>query len=102
MLFSSTKFDTLVQSLGQRISVRFPPVIANDPERAVSQKRTEEILNEIFATALQPERNDKIGFVGKARLKTAFRRELHATGYDEKFVDFATDRLFEQLRRGSG
>jgi hypothetical protein len=102
MLFSSRKFDTLVQGLGQRIGVRFPPVIANDPERAVSQNRIEEILDEIFAETLQPEREDQIGFVSKARLRNAFRRKLREIGYDERFVDFATDKLIEQLVREAG
>ena len=100
MLFSSRKFDTLVQGLGQRISVRFPPVIANDPERTVSRIRIEEILDEIFAQTLQPEREDQIGFVSKARLRNAFRRQLREIGYDEKFVDFTTGKLIEHLMRG--
>jgi hypothetical protein len=102
MLFSSRKFDTLVQGLGQRISVRFPPVIANDPERAVARMRIEEILDEIFAETLQPESEDPIGFVSKARLRNAFRRELREIGYDEKFVDFATDKLIGRLVRAAG
>ena len=102
MLFPSGKFDTLVQGLGQRISVRFPPVIANDPERTVPRKRIEEILDEIFAETLQPEREDRIGFLSKARLRNAFRRELREIGYEEKFVDFATGKLIEQLVRGAG
>ena len=101
MLFSSSKFGILVQGLGQRIRVRFPPVIANDPERAVSRGRIQEILDEIFAETLQTEREDQIGFVGKARLKNAFRRELREIGYDEKFVDFATGKLIDRLVRGS-
>jgi hypothetical protein len=101
MLFSSNKFDIPVQRLGQRISVRFPPVIANDPERAVSQMRIQEILDEIFDEALQTEREDQIGFLSKARLKNAFRRELREIGYDEKFVDFATDKLIDRLVRGA-
>lgn len=100
MLFSG-RFDTLVQGLGQRISVRFPPVIANDPERTVPRKRIEEILDEIFAETLQPEREDQIGFLSKTRLRNAFRRELREIGYEEKFVDFATDKLIEQLVRGA-
>ena len=102
MLFSSSKFDILVQRLGQRISLRFPPVIANDPERAVSQMRIQEILDEIFDEALQTEREDQIGFLSKARLKNAFRRELREIGYDEKFVDFATDKLIDRLVRAAG
>lgn len=102
MLPSSGKFHTLVQGLGQRISLRFPPVIANDPERAVPRRRIEEILDEIFAETLLAERENPIGFLSKMRLRNAFRRELREIGYEEKFVDFATDKLIEQLVRGAG
>jgi hypothetical protein len=102
MLSSSGKFATLVRGLGHRISLRFPPVIANDPERAVPRKRIEEILDEIFAETLQLEREDPIGFLSKVRLRNAFRRELREIGYEEKFVDFVTDKLIEQLVRRAG
>jgi hypothetical protein len=102
VLFTSRKFDALVKSVAQRISVRFPPVVANDPERTVSQERIKEILEETFAMALQSEREHQIGFVGKAQLRSAFRGELREIGYDEKFVDFAVERFIGQLMRRPG
>jgi len=102
MLLLAGRFDALVQAIAQRISARFPPVVANDPERAVSQQRIQEILGEVFTAALKSEREDPIGFLGKARLRNAFRRELRETGYDEKFVDFAAEQFIAQLTRRAG
>lgn len=99
MLFSPRKFGTLVEGVAQRISARFPPLVANNPERAVSAKRIEEILEETFAAALQSERENQIGFLGRARLRSALRRQLREIGYDEQFVDFAAGKLIEQLTR---
>ena len=102
MLISSTKPGALVEGLAQRIRARFPPVLANDPERTVSQGRIDEILDEIFSPTLKPDREYKVGFVGKAMLKNALKRELREIGYDEKFVDFAADKFIEQLSRLRG
>lgn len=102
MLLLARRFDSLVQAIVQQISARFPPVVANDPERAVSQQRIQEILGEVFTGALQAEREHAIGFLGKARLRNAFRRELRETGYDEKFVDFAAEQFIAQLTRRPG
>lgn len=102
MLLSSGKFDALVKGIARQISVRFPPLVANDPERAVSRKRIEEILEETFAMALQSAPEDRIGFLGRAKLRNALRRELREIGYDDKFVEFAADKLIEQLTRGTG
>jgi hypothetical protein len=97
MLLSSGRFDALVEGVAQLISVRFPPVIANDPERSVSQERIKVILSETFAAALRLEHEHPIGFVGRAQVRRAFRRQLREIGYDDKFVDFAADQLIEQL-----
>jgi len=101
MLFSPRKFGTLVEGIAQRINARFPPLVANNPERTVSEKRIEEILEETFAAALQSERENEIGFLGRARLRNALKRQLREIGYDEQFVDFAAGKLIEQLTRGA-
>jgi len=102
MLLLAGRFDAPVKAIARQISARFPPVVANDPERAVSQQRIQEILGEVFAGALQAERERAIGFLGKARLRNVFRRELRETGYDEKFVDFAAEQFIAQLTRRTG
>ena len=99
MLFSSGRFDALVEGVAQRISMRFPPVVANDPERTISQERIKEILSETIAAALQSGNEYSTGWVRKAQVRSAFRRQLREIGYDEKFVDFAADKFIEHLSR---
>jgi hypothetical protein len=96
-LFSPSSLDALVKGLVQGIVTRYPPVIANYPEQPVSRERIEEILEEIFASAFQSHRENRIGLFGRTRLRSAFRWELRETGYDEKFVDFAVEKLVEQI-----
>jgi hypothetical protein len=101
MWFYPNRFDVLVEGLAQRISARFPPVIANDPERAVPQKRIEEILQETLSATLQAERETHIGILRRISLRSTFKRALRETGYEEKFVDFAADKFIERLTRKS-
>jgi len=61
MLFTSIKFDTLMEGVARQIRARFPPVVANDPERTTSQERIEEIVEQTFAAALHSEGNTGSG-----------------------------------------
>jgi len=99
-LFSPSGSHALVQNVAQRITARYPPVVANNPERTVSQTRVEEILEDTFAGALQHQRKSRVGFLARARLRSAFRWELREIGYEEKFIDFAAGKFIEQLTRG--
>jgi len=97
--FSPSKVNAFVKIMGRRITTRCPPVIANNPEQIVSQKRIAEILEEIFSGAPQFRGENRLGRLGRAKLERAFKWELREIGYEEKFVDFATEKLIEQLTR---
>jgi hypothetical protein len=97
MLLYSGRFDALVQGVTQRISMRFPPVVANDPERSIPQERIAEILREAFAASLPPRQDVRVGFFGRLGLRNAFKRELREIGYEEKFVAFAADHFTARL-----
>jgi hypothetical protein len=101
-LFAAGRFDALVQGLAERVTARCPPVIANNPERTVSQERVEEILDECIAAALQLLRENRIGLLGRSRLKSTLRWELREIGYEEKFADLAAERLIEHVSRRHG
>ena len=98
-LFSQSKVNAFAKITGRRIATRCPPVIANNPEQIVSQKRIAEILEEIFSGAPQFRGENRLGRLGRAKLERAFKWELREIGYEEKFVDFATEKLIEQLTR---
>jgi hypothetical protein len=95
--------NAFAKIMGRRITTRCPPVIANNPEQIVSQKRIaeilEEILEEIFSSAPQFRGKNRPGILGRAKLGHAFKWELREIGYEDKFVDFAAEKLIEQLTR---
>jgi hypothetical protein len=96
---SPSKLNAFAKIVGQRITTRCPPVIANNPEQIVSQKRIAEILEEIFSSAPQFRGENRLGILGRAKLRHAFKWELLEIGYEGKFVDFATEKLIAQLTR---
>src|SRR5258708_493823 len=97
--FSPNKVNAFAKIMGRRITTRCPPVIANNPEQIVSQKRIAEILEEIFSSAPQFGGKNRPGILGRAKLGHAFKWELREIGYEDKFVDFAAEILIEQLTR---
>jgi hypothetical protein len=100
--FTAGRFDALVQRVAQRITARCPPVIANNPERTVSPERVEEILEDCIAGAFQYQTESRLGFLGRARLKSALRWELREIGYEEKFADLAAEKLAQRVSRDAG
>jgi hypothetical protein len=68
----------------------------------VSQKRLATILEEAFNRAHQFNKEHRLGMFRKAKLGNTFKWELKELGYDEKFVDMATEGLIVYLTRGPG
>lgn len=99
-LFSGKIIDEFAKSLAQDIAKRYPSAIANNPDQMVSQKRLTAILEEAFSRAHQFNQEQKLGMFKKARLGNTFKWELKEMGYDEKFVDMATEGLIVYLTRG--
>ena len=87
------------KNLAEFITKRYPPVIANNPERVVSKNRIVEILDETFASAHRFHRENRLGMLGTAKLTNAFKGQLREFGYDENFVELATDNLKRRLAR---
>jgi len=58
-----------------------------------------EILDDCIAWALQFPQENRIGFIGRARLKSALRWELREIGYEEKFAELAAEKLIARMAR---
>jgi hypothetical protein len=97
--FFTRKVAELAKSLAQDVAKRYPPAIANSPAQVVSQQRLFGILEEIFTRATEFSRENKLGWYKRIRLGKDFRWELNELGYDEKFVDTATDGLIHCVSR---
>jgi hypothetical protein len=91
--FSTRKVAELAKRLAQDVAKRYPPAIANNPAQMVSQQRLSDILEEVFTRAANFSRENKLGWYKKAKLGNDFRWELKEMGYDEKFIDVATEGL---------
>jgi len=92
---SPDKINAFVNRLTQRITTRYPAVIANIPEQTVPQRRIEEIIEEIFSSEFKS--GSRFGILGRIKLGYAFKWKLREIGYDDKFVDFIAKKLSEQL-----
>ena len=98
--FSTRKVTEFAKSLAQGVAKRYPPAIANNPAQMVSQKRLSGILEEAFTNAAKFNRENRLGWYKKAKLGNEFRWELKEMGYDEKFIDVATEGLIVYVTRG--
>ena len=98
-LFSATHIQKLAQRLAADVASRYPAEIANSPEPLVSQRRRTEILENIFSQARQFSLENKIGILARIRLESALKWRLKEMGYDEKFIDFATEFLLTSIAR---
>ncbi|MSQ70767.1 MAG: hypothetical protein EXR27_05675 [Betaproteobacteria bacterium] len=99
-LFSPSKTNEFAKTLAQDIAKRYPPAFANNPEQMVSAKRLTTILEDAFSRAHQFNQENRLGMFKKAKLGNTFKWELKEMGYDEKFVEMATEGLIVYLTRG--
>ena len=97
--FSTRKVTEFAKSLAQDVAKRYPPAIANNPAQMVSQKRLTGILEEAFTRAAEFSREHQLGWYKKSKLGNEFKWELKDMGYDEKFVDVATEGLLVYVTR---
>ena len=97
--FSTSGVDKFAKDLAQDISQRYPVAIANDPARKVSANRLTAILEDAFGQASAFAAEHKLGYFKKAKLGNTFRWELKEMGYDDKFVEIATEGLIVFITR---
>ena len=101
-LFGGKELEAFAKSLAQEIAKRFPPTLANDPKRMVATKRLTTIIEEVCEKAAQFKDEKKLGVFKKASLGNTFQWELKEMGYNEKFVEIATEALIVYITRRPG
>jgi len=90
-LFSSAAVEAFARELAQDICKRFPPTLANDPQRMVSPKRLTTILEETCEKAKAYREQNNLGWFRKSQLANDFRWELVELDYNDKFVEVAVE-----------
>jgi hypothetical protein len=98
-LFAASDVDKFAKDLAKDIGERYPVAVANDPARKVSANRLTAILEDAFSQASDFTAQNKLGYFKKAKLGNTFRWELKDMGYDEKFVEVATEGLIVYITR---
>lgn len=91
--------DEFAKGLARDIGERYPVAVAKDPSRKVSATRLTAILEDVFNQASDFTHQNKLGYFKKAKLGNTFRWELKEMGYDEKFVELATEGLIVYITR---
>lgn len=97
---TSTVKEFAVQ-LADKLAKRYPPALDCEPGRRPSVNRLTRIVEEACQQAVEFKAEQKLGWLGKARLGNEFRWALAELGYSKEFTDFATEAVVVYLTRGS-
>ena len=100
-LFSADT-NRFASELVDDLSKRLPPALMNDEKRRPSAKRIGRILEGSLSRAVSYKKDQKLGVLGKARLANEFRWKLKDQGYDDAFVELATEAMTVYISRKSG
>ena len=97
---SGKQVDEFAIGLARMLAENYPPQPAaggSRPAGAVEKLRA--TLDEICREALGFKTLHRLGIYKKARLGNSFRWELAALGYEDRFVEEATQRLVVHISR---
>lgn len=98
--FKRPDVDGFARQLAAELAASFPPAIANEPRRKVSPHRLTRILENTLDKARAFALEHRLGVVGKAKLGNSFRWELKELGYNEAFIEVATEGVIVYVTRG--
>ena len=87
------------KQLALDLSAHYPPSLDQSPQKRVSVNRMTRILEEAFSRAESFKNEQRLGWLGKARLGNSFRWELKELGYSNEFVEMATEGLIVYITR---
>jgi len=97
--FFSSEVDAFADQLAEDLSKRLPPTLMNDEKRRPSTKRIGRVLENSLARAVDYKQERKLGIYGKAKLANEFRWKLKDKGYDDKFIELATEAMTVYISR---
>lgn len=98
--FSTKAVDSLAKELVADLVRRYPPSSKDIAGKKMSAKGISNILESLYKKAIDFKRSQGLGIYKTARLGNTFRWELKEQGYDEKFIEVATEGLVVYLTRG--
>lgn len=96
---SSSAVEGFAKQLAQDIGKRYPAALDKQPGKRPSVNRLTRIMEDACAKAVEFQAQNRLGWLGKAKLGNSFRWELQEMGYQQDFVDFATEAVVVHLSR---
>lgn len=85
------------QTLAEKIFRQFPP--ASEPQliKKGAQRRLEAILEMVMKDLETFQEQQKLSWLGKARLANTFRWQLTDRGYSKQFVEALTEGIVQRI-----
>lgn len=92
-LLSKPPIQKFATQLTDDIEKRYPVHVDADPKKRPSVNRLTRIVEDVCVKGQSFQKEHRLGWLGKAKLGNAFRWELKERGYQQDFIDLATEAL---------
>lgn len=92
-LVSKTLIVDFAKTLADQVSKRYPPALEQQAGKRPSVARLTRIIEDVCGKAIEFQKENRLGWFGKARLGNTFRWALKEKGYRDDFVELATEAL---------
>jgi hypothetical protein len=100
--FRNNDIKAFAEELAGRLAKRYSAEIDRQPGKRPSVNRLTRVMEETCQLALDFQRQERLGWLGKARLSNEFRWALKEQGYTQDFISFATEAIVVYLSRKGG
>jgi hypothetical protein len=77
--------------MAEKVERQFPPKSEPQLVKKGAQRRLEGVLNPIIDDLVSFQKQNQLGWIGKARVGNAFRWALTEKGYSKEFVEALTE-----------
>ena len=95
----SSRIPQFADELAQQIIQRYPPELDKDPAKRPSVNRLTRIIEDACNRAIEFQKQERLGWIARARLANSFRWNLVDAGYTKEFAEFATEALVVYLTK---
>jgi hypothetical protein len=98
-LFAASGEKAVAQEIAAEIIADIPPSLVSEQNKTLSVNKITRLLERSYDKAAAFQREQRLGFFGRAKLANHFKWKLKDAGYSEDFVDIAVEGLVVALSR---
>lgn len=95
--FFPARDGEFARAMASKIALKYPPKVESKLQMQGGKKRLTGILESVMADITEYQRQERMGWLRKARFGNEFRWGLAEIGYSEQFVKALTDGVVAQL-----